>query len=358
MRRVAPALLGGVMLLAGCASTESADPSNPDAQGSNRAVVIVSGGATSSPFTTPTQACKDGDGFLAAGNTDTALRRYLLDQGKQVYTAPVMDTWGPVQEPAPDSVGPFTDCPITLPASMTIVSTADINAGGERLARFLEYLNTEYGVTDFDVVGHSNGGLWSRAAIWVLKNTDSPLTIRSLTAMATPNEGSVPGRYTVGEISLKTCDGNAYCRGALKRWIPFAEKVDLGLNRENTMKFLSGPKGWNAAQGNALDGIPVTLMAGTYFKDPGGDPTVWPYDGTASRFSAWASDTPDEIIPWRTCWEAPLLHSLYQVAQLKVPWTTSITDNPEALARVNQAIDESDTALQQPNRQGCSATRS
>ena len=147
----------------------------------SRAVVLVSGGGLRTPFTTPTQACKDGDGFQAAGSTKTALRKYLLERGKQVYTAPTMDNWGPVTEPRRDSIGPFTGCPDQLPESMTILSTGDWNAGGERLARFLGYLNTRYGVTDVDLVGHSNGGVWSRAAIKVLKDTNSTIRVRSLT---------------------------------------------------------------------------------------------------------------------------------------------------------------------------------
>jgi len=338
--------------ISACSST-GASGSSGTPRPESRAVVIVSGGATSSPFTTPTQACADEPGFLAAGNTDTQLRSDLLAAGKQVYTAPVMDDWGPVKEPTDTRPGPFRDCPIVLPESMTITSTGDINAGGERLARFLGYLGTEYGITDVDLVGHSNGGLWSRAAIRVLKSTGSPVTVRSLIMMGTPNSGSVPGRYTVGEITLESCAGSAYCEGALKRWVPFAEKVDKGLNRENTEAFLGGPDGWNAAQGNALDGIPVTLIAGTYFSEPAGDPTVWPYDGTSSRYSAWASDVPDAIIPWRACWQAPLLHSIYQSEQLSVPWDVAMTNNAEAIARVNQAIDEADGALGTPNRRGC-----
>lgn len=208
MKRYALAIAAAIaaVVVAGCTSTPATDDSSTQP---NRAVVLVSGGATSSPFTTPTQACKDGEGYLAAGNTD--IRSYLLQMGKQVYTAPVMDTWGPVVEPTDDRPGPFTDCPLVLPATMTITSTADLTAGGERLARFLTYLNTEFGVTD----------------------------------------------------------------------------------------------------------------------------------------------VPDSIIPWRTCWEAPLLHTIYQSAALNLPWDTAMTNNTEAIARVNQAIDEADTALSTPNRQGC-----
>jgi hypothetical protein len=37
----------------------------------------------------------------------------------------------------------------------------------------------------------------------------------------------------------------------------------------------------------------------------------------------------------------------------KIDWQTALTWNTEALAEVNRAINESDTALSQPNRQGC-----
>lgn len=41
--------------------------------------------------------------------------------------------------------------------------------------------------------------------------------------------------------------------------------------------------GWNPARAGYLDGIPVTLMAGTYFTADGGDPRMWPYGGATSR---------------------------------------------------------------------------
>lgn len=342
----------------------------------NRAVVLVSGGATSSPFTTPTQACKrsgqqGGQTYLVAGNTNTKLRQYLLEQGKQVYTAPVMDNWGPVQEPTDGRPGPFADCPIVLPESMTILSSGDINGGGERLARFLGYLHTKYGVNEVDLVGHSNGGLWSRSAIWVLKATNAPIRVRSLTTIGTPHTGSMGGRYTVGEITLSACNGSQiknstgkpFCETALKNWPSFADQLDKGLNRENTEHYLLDRKaedgrvitGWNTAQGDALAGIPVTLLAGTYAENPnpGNDPKVWPYDGTVSRYSAWATAVPDTIIPWRTCWQGKLLHTIYQAEDLGVSWQDAITDHPSTLERVNQAINESSTALSKPNRQGC-----
>ena len=321
----------------------------------------MSGGGAVSPFTTPTQACSSDDGFLEAGNTDTALRVSLLAAGKQVYTAPAMVPGGPVSDPDPTSFGPFKDCPVVLPESMTVMSAGDVDAAGEKLARFVNYLHDTYGVTDVDFVGHSNGGLFSRAATRILKQTSAPITVRSISMLGTPNDGSVPGSYTWGEYEKADCLGVVFCEKFNENWLEYAAQGDLGLNRENTFKYLDGPLGWNEAQVGYLDGIPVTLLAGAAFTADGGKPTMWPYDGITSRYSAWASGVSDAVIPWRTCWVAPLTHSTFvtdaynQLSQAKPAWDwqTALTWNADALARVNRAIDESDTALQRPTRQGC-----
>lgn len=352
MKRLISSLLGLVVALGALPSLAS--PSGPArAPEQARAVVLVSGGAIRTPFTTPTQACRDGDGFLAAGNTYTALRKYLLDKGKRVFTAPAMDNWGIVKDPPRDTVGPFADCPTQLPESMTIMSTGDWNAGGERLVRFLGYLHAQFGITDVDLVGHSNGGMWSRAAIKLLKETNSPIRVRSLITLSAPHTGATPPRFHAGEIDISACMGNAFCEQSVKGWVNLVNAVDKGLSALNTIKYTSGPSGWNAAQGDALRGIPVTLMGGSYLQAAGGDPSLWPYDGTVPRFSALAQGVSSEIIPWRACWHGPLLHWIGWSDQLGISRDTSLTDNPAAMARVNQAIDEADTALGQPDRQGC-----
>lgn len=338
---------------------EAGQPSaraNPSA----RAVVIVSGGGSVTPFTTPTQACRRG---LAAGNTATALRKALLAKGKQVYTAPAGMPWGAVSEPDPQSFGAFGDCPALLPEHLTIMTLGDIDASGEKLARFLNHLHDTYQISQVDLVGHSNGGLYSRAATRILRQTKSAVRVRSITMLGTPNNGSVPGSFTWGEFNLADCKSNAFCETFNTGWGQVAANYDLGLNRENTFKYLdgkgipptlSGPWGWNAAQTGYLNGIPVTLMAGTYFSENNaGDPRMWPYDGITSRFSAWAEGVNDAVIPHRTCWQGPLTHSIFVSDKISAPWQTALTWNPAALARVNQAIDEADTALNQPNRQGC-----
>ncbi|MFM9135968.1 MAG: alpha/beta hydrolase, partial [bacterium] len=122
-------------------------------------------------------------------------------------------------------------------------------------------------------------------------------------------------------------------------WVPYADAGDKGINREDTEKFLMGPDGWNAAQGNALDGIPVTLLAGSYFQVDDGDPTVWPNDATVSRSSAWAERIPDALMPIRTRWEGPLVHSIFTCNYAGLDWQRALTWNVDALARVSEAID-------------------
>lgn len=307
---------------------------------SSRAVVLVSGGGAVSPFTTPTQGCSTAPGFLSAGNTDTGLREYLLARGRQVYTAPAMDDWGPVREPAPDSFGPFADAPAVLPDTMTVMSTGDIDNAGEKLHRFLCHLSDTYTVNEIDLVGHSNGGLYARSAIRLAKATGAPWSVRSLITLGTPHCGSVPGRMTLGELTAKDAMGDAFTEKLMELWPRYALTADKGLNVQDTEHYLMGASGWNAAQGRALDGIPVTLLGGGYFTAEGGNPSMWPYDGLVSIHSAWAQGVADEVMPIRSTWSAPLTHSIFVSNAAGIDWQTALTWNAGALARVDQALVE------------------
>ena len=348
--------VAALVAVTGCSSSGGGGSSSGSSSSGSatRAVVVVSGGGAVSPFTTPTEACTSG---LAAGNTDTALREYLLGQGKQVFTAPANMVPGVVTEPDPSSFGAFGDCPPALPANMTITSTEDIDLSGERLTRFLGYLNETYGISEVDLVGHSNGGLYSRAAIRDLKDSGSPITVTSLTTLGTPHQGNVPSRYATGEITLaEACQGDAACEDFDRKWKKYARGAAVSM--ENTQSYLDGPQGWNARQKGVLDGIPVTLLAGSYFMNEKGaaeDPDIWPFDGIVSKYSGLAEGLPDSVIPHRTCWSAPLTHSIFVSDVAKLDWQTALTWNTDSLARVNAAIDGSATALEQPNRQGCPA---
>lgn len=224
-------------------------------QSDGRAVVIVSGGAAVSPFTTPEQACRSG---LAAGNTDTALRQNLLEHGHRVFTSPAMAGRGPVVDQ--DGFGAFGDCPITLPDIMTVDSTGSIDLAGERLARFLTHLHDDYGVRELDVVAHSMGGLYSRAAFRMLQHTGSPLRLRSLTTIGTPWEGGFLADYANGTTPLSDCLGDALCERNMIAFKAEVEELMTGSGREVTQRYLMGPAGWNEFQAGVLDDIPVVLI--------------------------------------------------------------------------------------------------
>ena len=85
-----------------------------------RVVVIVSGGAAVSPYTTPTKACKVAPppaALYSAGTTDSFMREYLLGKGQRVFTSPATIGLGKVPE---QSDHQFSNCPQALPDYMTV----------------------------------------------------------------------------------------------------------------------------------------------------------------------------------------------------------------------------------------------
>ncbi|KGI67183.1 alpha/beta hydrolase [Mycolicibacterium rufum] len=312
-----------------------------------RAVVIVSGGDAVSPFTTPGEACRSG---LAAGNTDTALRENLLAAGHTVYTSPAMAGRGPVTDQT--GFGAFGDCPITLPEIMTVDSTASIDLAGEHLARFLSYLHDTRGVDVVDVVGHSMGGLYSRAAFRVLQSLGSPIRIRSLTTLGTPWQGSFLSDYANGLTTLADCAGDTFCEKASQAMADEVTRLQTGSGREVNQGYLMGPQGWNEYQAGVLDRIPVVLVGGARFTHPG-PVTVWPNDGIVSNRSALATDISDRVLPHRRCASFDDTHSIYVSDAVGLPWATGLTSESRVFEVVRGAIDGADGALQTPTRQGC-----
>lgn len=301
-----------------------------------RVAVIVSGGDAVSPFTTPDEACHTG---LAAGNTNTALREALLAAGVPVYTAPAMNGRGPVEEPDPDSFGSFGGSPFRLPAHMTIVSTGDIDNAGEHLARFVDYLHTTYGVTAVDWIGHSNGGLFARAATRVLQETGSPVAVRSLVTLGTPWMGGNPLRIMAGEVDESECQGQASCLAFVKA-IESGRDRFLGLELQDTYRYLMGEKGWNQAQAGVLDDIPTLMVGGTALDAEDGDPEFWPNDGLVSEYSALAKGVGDDVVPIRHTASFPLLHSIFLAEMLGEDWQQGMTWNTDVLELVTDFVRE------------------
>lgn len=333
-----PSPIGVIVLVAAIiTSVLTAGNAHSAPQPDERAVVIVSGGNATSPFTTPEEACASG---LAAGNTDTALRQDLLDHGYRVFTSPAMAGRGLVVDQ--DGFGAFGDCPITLPEIMTVNSTGSIDTAGEHLARFFTYLRDTYGVGEIDVVAHSMGGLYSRAAFRVLQALGTPIRIRSLTTIGTPWQGTYLSDYAIGRTPRSDCLGDAFCEAAMDGMKAEVERLVAGSGREVNQAYLMGPDGWNEAQAGVLDDIPVTLIAGDRFTAPAApaNPTVWPNDGLVAASSALALDVSERVLPHRRSFTFDDTHSIFVSDQVGLPWDTGLTWDPRVHKVIRDALAE------------------
>jgi pimeloyl-ACP methyl ester carboxylesterase len=342
---VMAAVLAAATMLTGCSGAPGSGEKRPP----GAAVVVVSGGNATSPFTTNDQACATG---LAAGNTNTAIREFLTGKGYTVYTAPAMNGRGQVVDQT--GFGAFGVCPVTLPENMTVNSTGSIDTAGEHLARFINYLHSDKGVTEVDLVGHSMGGLYSRAAIRVLATTNSPVKIRSLTTIGTPWQGSYLSDYANDLIPLTECQGDKLCEAGMKEFRPLVLQLMSGSGREVNKAFLMGSGGWNQFQSGVLDKIPVTLIAGDKFKVPGpANPAVWPNDGLVSLESALAKGINDPVLPHRHCYSFDDTHSIFVSNEAGLEWKTALTWDPKVFDVIHQAIQDGPKAMDSANREGC-----
>lgn len=333
----------------GCSRSDGPEKRSPA-----QAVVVVSGGNATTPFTSPDQACATG---LAAGDSLTAIREYLLGKGYTVYTSPAMAGRGQVVDQT--GFGAFGVCPVTLPENMTVNSTGSIDTAGEHLARFVAWLHTEKGVNEVDFVGHSMGGLYSRAAIRVMATTSSPVKVRSLTTIGTPWQGSYLSDYANDLISSSQCRGDAFCERQMSEFKPLVTQLMSGSGREVNKAFLMGKTGWNEFQSGVLDQIPVVLLGGNRFTAPNAqgpaDPAVWPNDGTVALDSALAKDIGDPVLPHRRCHTFDDTHSIFVSDRAGLEWSTALTWDPAAFEVIRQALEDAPRALSGPNREGCPA---
>lgn len=147
------------------------------------AVVLVSGFDTTSPFTTADPACATQRGPTWSQPGGPA--EVLTGAGLAVFTAPVAAQGTTAGTCTGSANGPLP------PPTATIDSNGDVDANGQALVTLLTFLRTQYGITNVHLVGHSDGGLWSRSAITQLTASGaSPVTVDSLTTLGTPHTGS------------------------------------------------------------------------------------------------------------------------------------------------------------------------
>ncbi|MGK2932503.1 MAG: hypothetical protein ACSLFD_07015 [Solirubrobacterales bacterium] len=160
------------------------------------AVLLVSGFQTETAFTSPSPTCagRMGSTFGIMNGIGPALRA----AGYDVFTAPETKIGDKVPTPCTAEGDP-------VPASNMVIQTnGETVANGAALARYIGFLQDEYGVTDLHLVGHSDGGLWSRSAI-TQNSAYSGLTVQSLTTLGTPHTGSYLADLAM-ELNNGQCD--------------------------------------------------------------------------------------------------------------------------------------------------------
>lgn len=167
LRRMLPVgIIGAGMVLAACGqgSAGTADTPAPPvaataenlalgAATSQRAVVVIEGGGSPHPYTTPWAACDDGrPPFVQA----------MVDAGLAAFTAPGFTNTRP-------SVDGDTGCPAQPPTEVQWNTSGYPTQTGQAVLSFLGFLNATYGYDTFDLVGYSYGGIVSRATVAALK---------------------------------------------------------------------------------------------------------------------------------------------------------------------------------------------
>ena len=341
-RSLVAAAVALAVVLAGCASSSGGGSGTTT---SPRAVVLVSGVASVTPFTTPEAACTTG---LSAGVTWAPMRDYLVAEGFAVYTAPVMDVPG---QPVPTSLddtlrGPFGGCPEQPPFEVTETSINDPQESGKKVAAFIDWLNTEYGITSVDVVAHSLGGIVSRNALRYLKEGDSPVTVRSFTTLSSPWEPVMIANPPYEPE--QACDGLEVCIEIVTGLTAIPE---LAVIVQSFQPEIFGR--WTELQEGVLDGVPVTLVTGTMFTKPGGSADKWPNDGYVQYSAGLARTVPDSVLPQRACFTFPFSHSELTSAMAGAPPIEAVNVNPAVMRVVANGIRTAGTPNQLPNRLGC-----
>jgi len=324
---------------------------------SGRAVVVVEGGGSPHPYTTPWAKC-------------TKPRPYyiqeLLDAGLPTFTAPgYLNTL--------NSTALTEGCPPQPPVEVQWNTLGYPTSSGYALLGFLGYLHETYNYSTFDLVGYSYGGVISRAAIAALKwpppaNTRAPgfsyawaavdagVTIASLTTMNSPHLGSP---------AYDIADNPDVLKRVAKTWGPQFARSQLDLVQLAPMDagaisilvtsaHKADSDGWDRQQVGALEGVALTLMAGDYCGWRCGDTAgegrgrarrALRQDGTVPVYSQLMEPcpTPCPKLPGSAYVPAglvpvgvvrktfPTVHSTFAAENLKLPLELSVSQNPAAV---------------------------
>jgi len=328
-----------------------------------RAVVVIEGGGSPHPYTTPWDACDDGrPAFVQA----------LVDAGFPTFTAPgFTNTSG--------STADRSGCPVQPPVELQWNTSGYPTQTGEAVLGFLGYLHATYGYTTFDLVGYSYGGVVSRATVAALKRyppaadrspafsyagqaVDAGVRIASITTLNSPHLGSPaydiaanPKRFTP---RVSQGWGASFAQHA-KGLIVFQRTEGAGAIQvlRTSAHAKPNPQGWDASQVGILDDVPLTLIAGDYTPErcrKGAPPKTGcggkrapRTDGTVPVYSQLMLPCPTRcpappgsvFIPPGLLPKAgivrktfPTVHSTYDARGYGVPETLSVSKNPAAIA--------------------------
>jgi hypothetical protein len=182
------------------------------------------------------------------------------------------------------------------------------------------------------------GGLFSRSAIRQGKENGRAWTVRRLVTLGTPWTGSFLGDYRAGDLSLAEAHGDPTTEMILQAFDGYAAEVSQGAAEELSERSFAGPEGWNARQGDALAGIPVTLLAGSYFHAATAPERLWPHDGLVAMSSALATSVSAEVLPDRREHRFDDVHSIFVADAVGLPWDRALTWDPSVFEVVDGAL--------------------
>lgn len=331
------------------------------AQTQGRAVVVLEGGGSTHPYTTPWDACDGGrPAFVEA----------MGAAGLPVFTAAGFSNTAP-------STDGRTGCPPQPPLEVQWNTSGYPTQAGQAMLGLLGYLNATYGYTTFDLVGYSYGGVVSRAVVAALKQPPAPgalapafsyaqaaieagVTIPTIVTMNTPHLGAPsydvafnPARY---KAKVRKAWGAQYARtGVALRVFELRDGAGAIQVLRTSGHARPGPNNWDVRQVGLLDGVALTLMAGDYCgrtcgkgrlnPGPGGRPRLRT-DATVPVYSQLILPCPKRcpappgsvyippgMVPEGTVRKIfPTVHSTYDALRLGLPATLSVSKNPEAIA--------------------------
>lgn len=218
------------------------------------AALLVSGFDTASPFTSPDPSCdgKEGPEWSLQGGIAPTLKA----AGLKVFTAPVQQAGEALPAPCSGTGEP------TPPSSTTINSNGETDVNGAALAGLIGFLRDSYGVRRLQIVGHSDGGLWSRSAI-TQDDAYAGVDVLSLTTLGTPHTGSLVADLAIqldgGKCNFSNSIEQLICSGVVE--VAQLMLKDLGkvATTELTNGFLTP---WNKQQ--RIGSCPVTGIAGNH----------------------------------------------------------------------------------------------